>query len=319
MPRWLLLVPILAITGLGASARAGDITGIVAFGDSLSDTGNTFLAAGTPPAPYYQGHYSNGPIWLEYLAGRLGVAAPMPSLGGGTDNAWGGAQTGDGLSFMQTPNIGLQISTFLAANTLNAHELITVWGGANDFLNAHQTNPLIPVSNLISEITTLAGAGGKLFMVPNLPLLGNLPATNTLPQAQRDGLNLLSSTFDTVLHSELNQLQQSLGITILQPDVNSLVQNAMANRAAYGFTNVTHSALADGVLSGQGYLFWDIVHPTTVGHQFINDVAFAMVPEPSSVTLLATAGCALIAWSKLRGKNRSKRNQASHEETEVVA
>ena len=70
--------------------RTGEITGIVAFGDSLSDTGNTFLAAGIPPAPYYQGHYSNGPIWLEYLAGRLGVAAPLPSLAGGTDNAWGG-------------------------------------------------------------------------------------------------------------------------------------------------------------------------------------------------------------------------------------
>jgi phospholipase/lecithinase/hemolysin len=154
------------------------------------------------------------------------------------------------MSVQSTPNIGLQISTFLSTNTLNAHELITVWGGANDFLNAHQTNPLIPVSNLISEITTLAGAGGKLFMVPNLPLLGNLPATNTLPQAQRDGLNFLSSTFDTALHTELNQLQQSLGITIFQPDVNALVQSAMADPAAYGFTNVTHSALADGVLSG---------------------------------------------------------------------
>jgi phospholipase/lecithinase/hemolysin len=92
----------------------------------------------------------------------------------------------------------------------------------------------------------------------------------------------------------------------------------MADPAAYGFTNVTHSALADGVLSGQGYLFWDIVHPTTVGHQFISDIAYATVPEPSSAMLLATAGCALIAWSKVRGKNRSKWNQASHE-TEMVA
>src|SRR3954453_14055346 len=163
----------LALTGPGAWLKAESITQIVAFGDSLSDVGNTYLAAGIPnypvnPAP---GHSSNGPIWLEYLANRLGIAAPTPSLAGGTDNAWGGAQTGDGLSFMGTPNIGLQLSTYLAANTLNAHQLITVWGGANDFLNAGQTNPLVPVANLVSEITTLAGAGGKLFMVPNLPLL----------------------------------------------------------------------------------------------------------------------------------------------------
>jgi phospholipase/lecithinase/hemolysin len=313
LPGWLLLIPILAINGLGASARAEQITGIVSFGDSLSDTGNTYLAAGTPPAPYYQGHYSNGPIWLEYLAGRLGVAAPLPSLAGGTDNAWGGAQTGAGLSFLGTPNIGLQISTYLAANTLSAHQLITVWGGANDFLNAGQTNPSVPVANLASEITTLANAGGKLFMVPNLPLLGDIPATNTLPQGERDALNFLSATFDTMLHSELNQLEHSLGVTIFQPDINSLVQSAMANPGAYGFTNVTDSAIADGVLSGQGYLFWDTVHPTTVGQEFISDIAFAMVPEPSSATLLLSAGCAVIAWSKLRGTISRKRNRARAE------
>ncbi len=147
-------------------------------------------------------------------------------------------------------------------------------------------------------------------MVPNLPLLGNLPATNILPQAQRDGLNFLSSTFDILLHSELNQLQQSLGITIFQPDVNSLVQSAMANPGAYGFTNVTDSALADGVLSGQGYFFWDTVHPTTVAGQFVSDIAYATVPEPSSATLLVSAGGVLLAWSKLRGVIRRKRNQA---------
>ena len=77
--------------------------------------------AGFPPSPpYYHGHYSNGPIWLEYLAGQLGVSAPTPSLAGGTDNAWGGAQTGDGYSFLGTPNIGSQISTYLATNTLAA-------------------------------------------------------------------------------------------------------------------------------------------------------------------------------------------------------
>ncbi len=240
------------------AARAGDITGIVSFGDSLSEVGNVYLATGgaTPPAPYYDGHYSNGPIWIEYLAGQLGVAAPTPSLAGGTDNAWGGAETGNGTSFMGTPNIGSQISTYLASNTLSSTQLITIWGGANDFLNAGQTDPTVPVANLATEITTLAEAGGKLFMVPNLPLLGDIPATNTMAQPVRDELNLLSSTFDTLLHNELNTLQQSLGITIYQPNIEGLFESVLANQAAYGFTNVTDSALADGVTSGQGYLFY---------------------------------------------------------------
>jgi len=283
----------------GVASRGGDITGIVSFGDSLSDTGNTYIAIGYPPSPpYYQGHYSNGPIWLEYMAGQLGVAAPTPSLAGGTDNAWGGAETGNGTSFMGTPNIGSQISTYLATNTPSSTQLITIWGGANDFLNAGQTDPTVPVANLAAEITTLAAAGGKLFMVPNLPLLGDIPATNTMPQQVRDGLNLLSSTFDTLLQNELNTLQQSLGITIYQPNIEALFENVLANPAAYGFTNVTDSALADGVTSGQGYLFWDIVHPTTAAGQIIANVAYqSIVPEPSSMTLvLIAAPAVLLAW-----------------------
>jgi phospholipase/lecithinase/hemolysin len=300
IPKHLAWIAVLALTMLGTSLRAGDITGIVAFGDSLSDVGNTYLADGIPPSPpYYQGHYSNGPIWLEYLANSLGVAAPTPSFAGGTDNAWGGAETGNGPSFEGTPDIGTQISTYLASNTLSSTQLITIWGGANDFLNGGVTNPAVPVANLISEITTLAAAGGKQFLVPNLPLLGDLPATNTLPQANRDALNSLTLWFDSRLYSQLNQLQGELGITIHQVDIDSIFQNIIANPGAYGLTNVTDSAIADGNLSGQGYLFWDTVHPTTVIQELIGDAAFAtVVPEPSSLTLVLIAAPLLLAWRR---------------------
>jgi phospholipase/lecithinase/hemolysin len=299
IPKHLAWIIVLALTMLGTSLRAGDITGIVAFGDSLSDVGNTYIADGIPPSPpYYQGHYSNGPIWLEYLANGLGVPAPTASLAGGTDNAWGGAETGNGLSFEDTPNIGLQISTYLASHTPLSTQLFTIWGGANDFLNGGVTNPAVPVNNLISEITTLAAAGGKQFMVPNLPTLGDLPATNTLPQANRDALNHLTLSFDSMLYSQLNQLQGQLGITIHQVDIDSVFQNIIANPGAYGLTNVTDSAIADGNLSGQGYLFWDTVHPTTVVQEVIGNAAFATVPEPSSLTLVLIAAPLLLAWRR---------------------
>src|SRR5438067_11674198 len=61
-------------------------TEIVAFGDSLTDTGNYFTRANnTAPDPgtYYQGRWSNGPVWVERLAADLGVPAPTASLLGG--------------------------------------------------------------------------------------------------------------------------------------------------------------------------------------------------------------------------------------------
>ena len=310
MPRRLALAATLALTILAAPSRAGDITQIVSFGDSLSDVGNTYLAIGYPPAPYFQGRYSNGPIWLEYLAGRLGIAATTAqNLAGGTDNAWGGAETGNGDSlFMGTPNIGFQISAYLATNPAQRPPAHHGLGRRNDFLNAGQTNPMVPVANLAADITALANAGGKQFIVPNLPLLGDLPATNTLPQAQRDGLNFLTLAFNGLLSAELSQLQGSLGVTIHQLDVNGVFENILANPGAYGLTNVTNSAINDGVLSGQGYLFWDIVHPTTTVQELIGVTAYGMVPEPSSVTLLLAAGSVMLGWRLARSSGRSTRN-----------
>ena len=311
--RQLAWIAVFALSVLGTPLQAGEITGIVAFGDSLSDVGNIYLATGgvnpDPPNPpnlypggsfpggsYDPGHFSNGPIWLEYLAHDLGVGVPLPSLAGGTDYAWGGAETGTGLSAIyNTPNIGTQIGQYLAtAPTITGTQLFTIWGGANDFLHGGVTNPMIPVNNLISDITTLAAAGGKQFLVPNLPLLGELPATSSTPYS--GPLNYLTLQFDSLLHTQLNLLQEQLGVTIYQVDVNSVFENIMADPAAYGLTNVTSPAYLDPNYKGQGYLFWDTVHPTTEIQQLIGNIAAATVPEPSALTLLLTAAPLVLAW-----------------------
>jgi len=320
LPKRLAWMIVLAVTTLGTSLQAGDITGIVAFGDSLSDVGNVYIATGganpSPPNPpnlypggsypggsYDPGHFSNGPIWLEYLAHSLGIAVPTPSTptpsrAGGTDYAWGGAETGIGTSSLGTPNIGSQINTYLLSNTPSSTQLITIWGGANDFLHTGQSIPAIPVANLVSEITTLVNAGGKQFMVPNLPLLGDLPAIYTLGPAYSAYFNSLTVAFDSMLHSRLDQLQQQLGVTIYQLDVNSMFQNIMTNPLAYGLTNLTDPAYLDPNYKGQGYLFWDTVHPTTEIQALIGAAAFGSIPEPSSLTLVLIAAPLLLAWRR---------------------
>src|SRR5947208_1545881 len=108
-------------------------TQIIAFGDSLTDTGNVYNQTfGISPQspPYYNGRFSNGPLWLEDLATDLTLTAPTFSRGGGKDYAYGGAHTGSGSvsHFPFTfPNIGTQISSYLGGNTPNANQLFVVW------------------------------------------------------------------------------------------------------------------------------------------------------------------------------------------------
>jgi phospholipase/lecithinase/hemolysin len=277
-------------------AQAGQIAGIVSFGDSLSDVGNDYIGSkGTQPAPpanYYQGRFTNGGNWLDYLAHDLGLAAPVAALAGGSNYAFGGASTGSGTTVyapgQAVPNVDAQIGMYLATNTPTAGQLVTIWAGANNLLIGNQPDPTIPAHDIANEITTLAGAGAKQFLIPNLPLLGEIPITSGLPTAQRQGLDAWSIGFNQTLQAEAAALQKSLGVQIHTVDIQGLLQKVMANPASYGFTNVTGPAI-NSSLDGSGHLFWDAEHPTTAADALIGEVAAQSIPEPSTFLIFGTA------------------------------
>jgi GDSL-like Lipase/Acylhydrolase len=55
---------------LSASADYS-FTALYAFGHSVSDTGRN---PASPPTSYFNGRYSNGLLWVEYLSTSLGLA-----------------------------------------------------------------------------------------------------------------------------------------------------------------------------------------------------------------------------------------------------
>jgi len=250
----------------------GPFSKMLVFGDSLSDVGNVHLLTGglyPESPPYYQGRFSNGPVWSEITAERLGVGALSASLSGGTCCAYGGAETGYGLSSNFTPNLGSQIAAHLSGQQVREDQLIVVWGGANDFLAGGQTDPAVPVANLVEHVTTLAAAGGEVFLVPNLPPLGKTPAHRGQPSEAV--MDQLSTQFNTLLEAEMDALAAGLGITVLQMDVQAMLEEVLARPAAFGFANVTDRALVDDTPApnAEEYLFWDEVHPTGGGHDLL--------------------------------------------------
>jgi outer membrane lipase/esterase len=137
------LLPLVAVTAfslVAVPASAAVYDSLVVFGDSLSDSGNNAILIGSnagqnidgntyvPTQPYGSGVYSNGPVWASDAASAMGVTL-QPSLGGGTNYAFGGATTGPaGNGFPYS--LLTQASQYLATNTVSANALYVIAGGA---------------------------------------------------------------------------------------------------------------------------------------------------------------------------------------------
>lgn len=180
-----ILAMILAVATIGyyfLYGKAEKFNELLVFGDSLSDVGNFYLINDKqdPKEPYYEGRFSNGPVWIEVFAEKMNLPPVKPSLAGGKNYAFGGARTGMG-DRKGKPDIGAQIDEHLKKTNgkVDKKQLVVVSGGCNDFLKG---NPIQTIPNMIKNIEKLAKAGGKTFLVSNFPPLGCLPAfKNELP------------------------------------------------------------------------------------------------------------------------------------------
>nr|WP_321398221.1 SGNH/GDSL hydrolase family protein [uncultured Desulfobacter sp.] len=299
---------------------AKGIEEIVVFGDSLSDTGNLYFATTptdengdsvqTPKSPpYYQGRFSNGLVWVEYLAMAMGVEVPTPSLLGGTNYAWGGAETGDGISIRKTPNIGTQIGSFLGANSPRDNQLFVLWAGANDIDNEDDPNPQEIVNNIIEHIRTLALASSDdtlNLMIPNLPPLGQTARSQCLGSEISWIFDGISIEFNIILGKALNNLKNELKtadakeLNLYRLDIFSLFQEMLIDPAAFGFTNVSDTVrmstddlgcpLGVSIVPDEEelvdnpdeYIFFDDIHPTTAAHKVIAERALEIIADQNT-------------------------------------
>jgi phospholipase/lecithinase/hemolysin len=301
---------VVAFLALPMTAQA--YSALYVFGDSLSDAGNVFLAtnAQQPAAPYANGQYSNGPTWVQDLAGSLGLGSVTASLAGGTDYAYGGSTTGYAVPgpTAAVPTLTQQVAAFSAtvSGVAPSTALYSVWSGANDLfailsnglgtgtLNATQAVQAAAGAAGVeaSAIATLAAAGAKNFIVPLLPDLGKTPDSTAAGASA--AATALSAAYNAALIADIQALVAGNGISVSVVDTFSLIDAAVSNPGAYGFTNVTAPCYI-GPYTGGGsvcttpdqYLFWDGVHPTAAGQAIVAAAAEAALPEPGTLAVLA--------------------------------
>jgi outer membrane lipase/esterase len=255
------------LAGAPAATAPPSPAGLVVFGDSLSDSGNA-------------GRFSNGPVWVEHIAQRIG-ANLAPSRQGGTNHAVGGARSHD---------MRAQADGFLAVRRgrLDPQALYIVYGGGNDLLAAiHATDRGAVIQDAAAAIggivADLASAGAVQVLVPNLPDLGIRPALRALGVAAAAEARMLTRAYNEALEQALDRVEADHPVRIRRLDVFALAERVMADPAAAGFGNVTDPCLGG---SCEGMLFWDQAHPTALAHARLAQAALASAGASSGLTVL---------------------------------
>jgi len=269
-----------AVPARAQSAPHASIDRVVAFGASLTDSGNAFIwlsepanqNCGTPlnvppydalddllvpDGPYARGghHFSNGATWVEGLARYLALAGnARPALQNtgmkASNYAVGGARAV--ANYPCRFNLPAQVGTYLADfPQTSARTLVVIEIGGNDVRDAlvaaasgQDPSPYIQnaIVSLSTNILQLYGHGAKTFLILNVPDIGKTPAVRALGPAAVAGAFALSNAYNGGLAAAVQGLVGA-GIDVRILDVYATLNAVVADPGQYGFLNVTDACV----------------------------------------------------------------------------
>jgi len=294
-----------AAIALTPGLACAQFSGAVVFGDSLSDAGQ------------YGSRFTTNPGFTAAMdvAQAFGFSV-TPSFVGGTAFAQGGARVNSQSLTIPSnaPNFSIadQVTLFLAAGPIDPNALIQIQGGANDILQLAflasigqippsqvQTGTVQAALDLAAQVARLKAAGARYVVLQNVPDVGKTPRASA-SNAQAT-FTALSDLFNTTLAAAINRA----GLQVIPVNSFKLLQEVVANPAAFGFVNATtpvctttNAALCtpSTLRDPQGAATWvfaDDIHPTTAMHALAAAAAVATIRAPQQIAVLGEAPLAV--------------------------
>lgn len=271
-----------AVWSNDAAGQGAAINKIIAFGDSLSDNQNVYNASlWTLPNrnSWYLGHFSNGPVWVEYLAGALGLPLYNWAIGG----------AGVTTQKLVIPGVVQQVQSWRqymrqAPNYNPAATLFTMLIGGNDLVNYNSTVAQV-IAGQRQALTDLIDAGGRNILLLKLPDVSRAPVYQLKSGAEQAAAQVRD--YNRQLDALASDLRARYGaaLNLRVFDTYALFNQVLDSPAAYRISNTSQSCLnlnADSALNylqsqsprascadPDSFVFWDTLHPTTRTHQVL--------------------------------------------------
>lgn len=265
--------------------QANTINRLVAFGDSLSDTGNIFNGSQwifPNRNSWFLGHFSNGLVWTEYLAKEKNIPLYNWAVGGAAGENKYVALTG----------VYDQVTSYLtyikmAKNYKPENTLFTLEFGLNDFMNYHRELSEVK-GDLSRALIRLVDAGAENILLFTLPDATKAPQFKYSTQDEIVTIRNQINEFNLFIKEQAKYYKET-GKNVVLFDAGELFSQITADPQEHGFQNSTdacldinrsssldylysHSLTKDCEYYGSdAYVFWGVTHPTTATHRYIAD------------------------------------------------
>jgi outer membrane lipase/esterase len=293
-------VLLVAACGSGTIESQLQPSRVVAFGDGMSDLGQT--------GSRYTVNDGSVNVWTQDTASRFGVPLAATTAGGNSF-ATGNARVNskpDAAGSTATLTVKEQVDAFLAAGAIGANDLIIVNGGTADIIaemarvtagTQTSTQMLANIGqagrDLAAQVRRLVQAGAKHVVVAGPYNLGRSPWAATIGQG--GFLTQASTRFN----EEMLVAIVDLGANVLYVDAALFFNLMESNPTGYDLTNASDAVCTSvdpgpgiGIGTGQvnsalcttatllpganyaRFLFADAVYPTPQGHRKFGEYAF---------------------------------------------
>jgi outer membrane lipase/esterase len=298
LKRALLCATLFSFATMSSPAAAQQIDRIIVFGDSYADIGNAFRLGGVNPITtqvYTTGRFTGGSNYIDTLTDILQV--PQYNF------AIGGARTNNGNQTVGLPGLTTEVQLFLAGGgtlgfpvvntTLDRSDLVAVSIGGND-ARAYQLGGGTLAGAPASAATAVTNfqQNFNLVMARGTPTISFLAGdTGLLPEISTNPTGAaIRTAYSTAFNNGVQQVlagYAAQGSIVHYLDLTKMLGQVNANPAAYGLTGgLACPAFPNSTCianTAAPYLFYDGVHPTSVGSAIIGRYIATQLAAPPTL------------------------------------